>query len=271
VRVARSGGVHHVDRRGRNERQASGGGEQAPVTPQPDQDPAVGGAGPAQQLKRGRLRVVSPGKQRGLPPVTAPPVAAGEHRVQRRGRNVGHQRPGVGEHENAGRKPGCPPPQPAIGRAGQRPGGAGPRRRDQAVPGHVDRFARRHADRVPPAGVRLRAQAGDERPLAIRLHQHHVETGVQARVGWPEHLDAFGRERGPDQVTPRASAVTAGVGDRHALPGRGRHHVEAAADVDRRPGGDQVATAGRQSRDAHDQIDDRLTGQKKAIQGKYHG
>jgi hypothetical protein len=267
VRVTGPGGVHHIDGRCRNERLAIGGGEQAAVTPQPDQDPA---RRPRQQLPSGRPRVVRPGQQRRLPPVTAPPVTAGQHRVQRRGRDIGHQRPGVGEHQNTTGKRGRPHPQPAVRADGQRPGITGTGRRDQAVPGHVDRFARRYADRVPPARVGLRAQAGHERPLAIRFHQHHVETGVRTRVGRTKHLDAFGGQRGADQVTPLASAVTAGVRDRHALPGRRRHHVETAADVHRRLASDQVAAARRQPRDAHDQVDDRFTGQQEAIWGKYH-
>jgi hypothetical protein len=45
----------------------------------------------------------------------------------------------------------------------------------------------------------------------------------------------------------------------------------AAADVDRRPAREQVTAPGGQRRDAHDQVDDRLTGEKQPADRKHHG
>ena len=111
--------------------------------------------------------------------------------------------------------------------------------RDQAVAGDVDRVAGPDPDQVPRAGLgqRLGAQRGDERPLASRLDQGHVEPRVRVRIGRAEQPDALRRQRGADLVAPRPGAVAARVDDGQALPdGRG-HDVEPAAHLDggRRP------------------------------------
>ena len=207
--VARAGGVDRDDPRGRDVGDLVAARQHAARRPGPDDDPRravppamIGSARLAEQPTGGFGRVGHAGAGPGLPLVAAPPVTARPHRAQHSRRDLGDQRARVREQQHAARQAGSPLPQDRA-RCG----------RGQPVAGNVDGVTGPDRDGVPAAWLAqgFRAEAGDERALAAALHQGDVEAGVGSPVRRPQHGDAFGGQRGTDQIAPRPAAVTAGV------------------------------------------------------------
>ena len=145
---------------------AGAGCQQASVRPERGRGRRRGRCGRAAER---RLVGGDAGEQGGLAGVAAEPVAPGEHRLEHLRGDLRDERSRVDEQQHGRRQRRRPAAEPGP-RAG----------RDQAVAGHVDGVAGAGRDRVPASrlGRRLRAEAGDERPLGVRFDQRHVEAGV---------------------------------------------------------------------------------------------
>ena len=114
------------------------------------------------------------------------------------------------------------------------------RRVQEPVAGDRERVGRPDLDLIKPLASQpsLGANRRHEGTFAACVHQHDIETSVLLLgcILRKKQRNALGRQRPTGQITKRTVPERAGVPDFQALSGGRSHQVEAATDLERRPG-----------------------------------